>query len=115
MDWMMNRQGVNRDTKPEMVRPLGNCPQHNIGCREKRKTRLTMNLRDPEAPKTETVGQLCLLDEFNQTSMRRSPRRTLDLSEQTEFHRSNRSCKRSRKRESHFRAKVPCLLVEIGR
>src|SRR4030095_11169780 len=47
----MNRQRVDRTAEPQMVRPLGSRPQHNIGCREKRKSRLTMNLRDPEAVK----------------------------------------------------------------
>src|SRR5215475_11916696 len=72
-----------------MVRPLGNGPQHNIRCREKRKTRLTVDLRDPEAPKAETVGQFRLLQKFIETNMRRSSRRTLNLSKKTEFHRSN--------------------------
>src|SRR5215472_14585978 len=98
MDWMMNRQRVDRHTKPQMVRPLGKRPQHNIRCREKRKTRLTVDLRDPEAPKAETVGQLRLLQEFIQTNMRRSSRRTLNLSKKTEFHRSNVSFSSDRER-----------------
>src|SRR5262245_9855979 len=71
-----------------------------------------MKLRDPEDPKTETVGQLCLFQEFIQTNIRRSSRRTLDLSKKTEFHRSNLSPYRIEKERISLPSKVPCLLIE---